>query len=174
MACCREYIKGLPATEAPEVFGMHENANIAFELHETRRIMSTILAIQPRLAPAPGATTPEQQAASLATNILDNLPPLLDISEAAPGVLEGGVRSQQGQNSLAVVLAQEVGRFNRLSEVVRGSLEELVKALQGVVIMSQELELLSTSLLNSQASPCIPSYCMKPPCIKPSCMNSYQ
>lgn len=42
----REYIRGLPVTEAPEVFGMHPNANISFQLQETRRLIETILSIQ--------------------------------------------------------------------------------------------------------------------------------
>lgn len=44
----REYIRGLPVTEAPEVFGMHPNANISFQLQETRRLIETILSIQVR------------------------------------------------------------------------------------------------------------------------------
>lgn len=35
----RDYVKSLPATEEPEVFGMHPNANISFQLQETRRLM---------------------------------------------------------------------------------------------------------------------------------------
>jgi len=46
LQCCREFIKALPATETPEVFGMHENANIAFEVQETHRVLDTILAMQ--------------------------------------------------------------------------------------------------------------------------------
>ena len=129
---------------------MHENANIAFELQETRRVMDTVLAMQPRLATLPGSTTPDQQVAALAASIAAELPPLLNMAEAAPGVVE---RTRAGQlNSLAVVLGQEVERFNRLSEVMRSSLEELQKALKGLVVMSGELELMSTSLLNSQVS----------------------
>lgn len=38
----REYVKSLPGIEDPEVFGMHENANIAFEVHTSvlRSILS--------------------------------------------------------------------------------------------------------------------------------------
>jgi dynein heavy chain len=32
------------------VFGMHENANINYQLQESERMMSTILSIQPRVA----------------------------------------------------------------------------------------------------------------------------
>jgi dynein heavy chain len=150
LQCCREFIKALPATETPEVFGMHENANIAFEVQETHRVLDTILAMQPRLATLPGSTTPDQQVAAIAASILDKLPPILSMAEAAPGVFE---RTPAGQlNSLAVVLGQEMERFNRLSAVMSSSLEELQKALQGLVVMSGELELMSTSLLNSQVN----------------------
>ena len=72
------------------------------------------------------------------------------MAEAGPGVFE---RTPAGQlNSLAVVLGQEMERFNRLSEVMSSSLQELQKALKGLVVMSGELELMSTSLLNSQVS----------------------
>jgi len=32
----------------PEVFGMHDNANITFELKESKNALDTILSIQPR------------------------------------------------------------------------------------------------------------------------------
>ena len=148
--CCREFIKALPAVETPEVFGMHENANIAFEVQETHRVVDTILAMQPRLATLPGSTTPDQQVAAIAASILGKLPPILSMAEAGPGVFQ---RTPAGQlNSLAVVLGQEMERFNRLSQVMSSSLEELQKALQGLVVMSGELELMSTSLLNSQVN----------------------
>ena len=50
----REYIRGLPVTEAPEVFGMHPNANISFQLQETRRLVDSILSIQVRGTPYTG------------------------------------------------------------------------------------------------------------------------
>lgn len=144
----RAFIKALPASESPEVFGMHDNANLAFELQEAGRVMDTVLAMQPREPALPGSTTPDQQVAALAASILDHLPPLLSMAEAGPGVFE---RTQAGQlNSLAVVLGQEMERFNRLSEAMRSSLEELQKAVKGLTVMSAQLELMATSLLNSQ------------------------
>lgn len=129
---------------------MHDNANIAFELQETRQVLSTLLAMQPRLAVTPGSTTPDQQAAALAASILDQLPPLLSMAEAGPGVFE---RTQAGQlNSMAVVLRQEMERFNRLGEAMRASLEELQKGLKGLAVMSQELEHMSEFLIKNQVS----------------------
>ena len=127
---------------------MHENANIAFELRETRRVMETVLAIQPRLGDAPGSTPPDQQVTLVAASILERLPTLLALTQAGPGVFQ---RTAAGQlNSLAVVLGQEIERFNRLTEVMQSSLQELQRAVKGVVVMSGDLELMSASLLNSQ------------------------
>lgn len=38
----REYIDTLPVIEDPEVFGMHENANIAFEVNKLKSCMPGI------------------------------------------------------------------------------------------------------------------------------------
>ena len=53
-------------------------------------------------------------------------------------------------NSLSVVLSQEIDRFNRLTRQMRATLQELQKAIQGVVVMSGELERMLHALLDSQ------------------------
>ncbi len=45
-----DYISKLPNFEDPEVFGMHENANITYQTQESNKIMETILSIQPRVS----------------------------------------------------------------------------------------------------------------------------
>jgi hypothetical protein len=46
----REYVRQLPMDDGPEIFGMHENANISFQAQETFNIVKTCLSIQPRTA----------------------------------------------------------------------------------------------------------------------------
>lgn len=46
----RSYIESLPREDAPEVFGMHQNANITNQLQESTRMMDIILDVQPRIS----------------------------------------------------------------------------------------------------------------------------
>ena len=41
----RTYISTLPMIDNPEVFGLHENANITYQNQESDKIVSTILSI---------------------------------------------------------------------------------------------------------------------------------
>ena len=65
-----EYLKKLPMEEQPEVFGMHDNALVAFNVNETGRIVETVLSIQPRVATAGGdEATPEQLVDTMAADM---------------------------------------------------------------------------------------------------------
>lgn len=74
----RNYIEDLPLNDPPEIFGLHENANITYQRAESNRTIETILSIQPRLATAAGGMTPDEIVLEKAKDFLDNLPELLD------------------------------------------------------------------------------------------------
>ena len=48
------------------------------------------------------------------------------------------------------VLVQEAIRYNGLLKIIKTSLNELLRALKGLVVMSQGLERMATSLFNSK------------------------
>ena len=48
--CPQDFIRTLPIHDHPEIFGMHENANIAFQLQECEILLNTVLSVQPRAA----------------------------------------------------------------------------------------------------------------------------
>lgn len=145
----RSYIAALPASEAPDVFGMHPNANITFQLQETGKLVETILSIQPRTTGGGGGgKSSDEVVFELAGEMLESLQPLLDRDEALPGLFD---RTETGQlNSLSVVLGQEMDRFNRLTAGMKSTLAELQKAIKGLVVMSGELEGMYNNIINNQ------------------------
>ena len=46
----KKYVTSLPSSDDPVVFGMHENANITHQTHESHTVLETILSIQPKNA----------------------------------------------------------------------------------------------------------------------------
>jgi dynein heavy chain len=136
----RSYLKGLPMEEHPEVFGMHDNALVAFNVNETERIIETVLSIQPRVTSTDAdALSPEQLVDALAADIEARIPTDLDVEEAVAGLFDRDPETGQ-MDSLATVLLQEIDRFNLLLSVLRRSLALLRKAIKGLIVMSGELE----------------------------------
>ena len=62
LADAKTYIDGLPLDEDPEVFGLHPNANIAFEQKTVGEFSDTILMMQPRVSGGGGGRTPDEIA----------------------------------------------------------------------------------------------------------------
>jgi dynein heavy chain len=52
--------------------------------------------------------------------------------------------------SLAICLTQEMIKFNRLIQRMKGSLRDIKKAIGGMIVMSQDLDAMYTSFLNNQ------------------------
>ena len=48
------------------------------------------------------------------------------------------------------VLVQEVLRYNKLLFAIKSSLQDLLKAIKGLVVMSQQLETMSEKIFNNQ------------------------
>ena len=53
------------------------------------------------------------------------------------------------EESMNTVLVQEVIRYNRLLGVIHQTLKDLLKALKGLVVMSQSLETMANSIFNN-------------------------
>lgn len=53
------YIRGLPINDTPEIFGLHDNANITYAQNETFSMMASILLLQPKSSSAGGSSREE-------------------------------------------------------------------------------------------------------------------
>ena len=148
LASFREHINTLPLTEAPEVFGMHPNADITFQMQETRRMMDVVLSIQPRATSGEGGKSPDDIVSTLAAEIEAQVLPAMDVDDAVDGLFD---RTNSGQlKSLSVVLGQEIERFNTLTRTLIVSLASLRSAIKGTIVMTGDLETMHAALLNNR------------------------
>ncbi|MCJ8744212.1 hypothetical protein PDJAM_G00116030 [Pangasius djambal] len=165
------YIRGLPINDTPEIFGLHDNANISFAQNETFALLGAVLQLQPRAASS-GGKAREEIVEEIVTGIVQKIPDPIDIEEV---VTKYPVMYEESMNT---VLIQEVIRYNKLLAVISQSLSDLVKALKGLVVMSSELELMANSLFinavpemwKAKARICPPhpfSLCLAYPSLKP-------
>ncbi|BFZ08761.1 hypothetical protein BsWGS_11799 [Bradybaena similaris] len=136
---CVKFIKHLPVTQYPEVFGMHDNVDISRELAETRLLFESVLLTEGR--GSGGSKGSDAALAVVAADILGKLPKDFDIEAA---ILKYPVTYMESMNT---VLVQEMERFNRLLVIIRSSLVSIQKALKGLVVMSSDLEALAGSLM---------------------------
>lgn len=131
-----DVVRNLGEVEKPEVFGMHENANISFQLKESNLVLETILSIQPKDGMVGGSEAGgEKEVDELCRGLEDRLPLLLAVAVKKESGGKGGL-----VDSLDVCLVQECERFNKLISRMRKALGELRRAMKGEEIMSEELD----------------------------------
>ena len=139
------YIKELPLAPKPEIFGLHENADITCDQNESYDVFNTLLSLQPReRATGTGSLTREETIEKSCQDILAKLPPLDD------GEVVLHKYPTTYAETMNTILTQECIRYNGLLNIMKVSLKEVLKALKGLVMMSPDLEMVSTSIFNNQ------------------------
>jgi len=141
----KNYIEGLPLQDGPEVFGLHENANISYQKNESDSTIETVLSIQSRISTGAGGLTPDQIVLQKCKQLEEELPGLL---ERELGKKEQFKMTNGLLPSITTVLVQEMEKFNRMLKVMRLSLSDLQKAINGFIVMSETLDKMYLSLQN--------------------------
>uniref|UniRef100_A0A8C3QD06 Dynein axonemal heavy chain 12 n=1 Tax=Geospiza parvula TaxID=87175 RepID=A0A8C3QD06_GEOPR len=132
-----EFIKNLPFTQHPEVFGLHENVDIAKDLQQTKTLFESLILTQ-----GGGSQGTSGGGDSTLYAIADDI--LSKDFDIESCLTKYPVRYEESMNT---VLVQEMERFNHLIRTIRITLINLKKAIKGLVVMDAELEALSGSLL---------------------------
>ncbi|CAG9772859.1 unnamed protein product [Ceutorhynchus assimilis] len=127
-----DYITLLPNIDRPESFGQHPNADITSLISEARNMFETLMSLQIQSS-IEGGESKESKVTLLATDVLSKLP--LPIDYERTDKLTGA-----NKKPLDVVLLQEISRYNLLLDEIKTSLEDLQKGINGLVVMSSELE----------------------------------
>ncbi|XP_037304127.2 dynein axonemal heavy chain 8-like [Pungitius pungitius] len=129
-----ECIQNLPAIDSPEVLGLHSNADITYQTNTSAEVLDTITNIQPKESGGGSGATRESIVYKLAQDMLEKLPPNYVPHEVTSKLLKMGA-----MNPMNIFLRQEVDRMQRIINVVRISLTELKLAIDGTIIMSENL-----------------------------------
>ncbi|GAB1862505.1 Dynein heavy chain 3, axonemal [Camponotus japonicus] len=131
---CLKYIRSLPINQMPEVFGLHENADVAKDNREAIQLLAGALLTQPQISGIGVERDMDEVVFALAGEILSKMRPQFDIESAS------NKYPILYMNSMNTVLRQELVNFNELTNVIKETLNNVQKAIRGQVLMSPELE----------------------------------
>ncbi|DAZ98018.1 TPA: hypothetical protein N0F65_004508 [Lagenidium giganteum] len=149
-----DYLSDLPTLDNPELFGMHDNANVTYERNESLNMTRIILSLEPRDGGGGGGRSNDQRVLDLAASIQEGLPANLTTEEAGPSTFKTRlVAGNMVMDSLATVLGQELVKFNTLLNCMRSSLRDIQKAINGLIVMSSDLDNMYTAFLNGKVPP---------------------
>ncbi|XP_033641432.1 dynein heavy chain 8, axonemal-like [Asterias rubens] len=129
-----DFIAKLPLTDTPEVFGLHPNADITYQSNTGTEVLNTILNIQPKDVGGGGGETRETVVYKMAEDMLSKLPPDYKSHEVRARLVKMGALS-----SMNIFLRQEIDRMQRVISLVRTTLTDLKLAIEGTIIMSENL-----------------------------------
>ncbi|CAG0887043.1 unnamed protein product [Darwinula stevensoni] len=129
-----ECISSLPSYDSPEVFGLHSNADITYQINTAKSILDMILNIQPKEGSSLGGETREAVVYRLADDMLSKLP-----QEYVSFEVKEAIQRMGGLLPMNIFLRQEVDRMKRVVQVVRVTLTDLKLAIDGTIIMNQLL-----------------------------------
>eukprot|EP00940_MAST-03C_sp_MAST-3C-sp2_P000489 g489.t1 len=156
-----EQIRTMPIVANPDTFGMHQNASITKDQNETTSLFKTILLTQKSSGGSSTGKSKESVVCEVARALRAKIPGPFDMEEAQ---IKYPIRWDESMNT---VLNQELVRFNRLTEVIRNSLEDVQRAIRGEVVMSEDLEKMFHSVFIGQVPDMWMAKSLSYPSLKP-------
>nr|XP_039256499.1 dynein heavy chain 5, axonemal-like [Styela clava] len=128
------YIDNLPLVDTPEVMGLHPNADITYQTNFATTALSTIVSIQPKESSAGAGETREDVVKRQAEEILGKLP-----DDFLPHEVKSRLQKMGAIQPMNIFLRQEIDRMQRVITIVRNTLIDLKLAIDGTIIMSENL-----------------------------------
>lgn len=138
----QKFIKEFPMIDKPEAFGQHVNAQIASQIGDTRDLLSSIMQLSPSTT-RQGQESVETSVLNICADLLEKIPEPLNLDDIKD-------KFKFDTSPIKVVLIQETARYNRLLIYTRHTLQQLLKGIQGLVVISEDLEKVMMSLYQNQ------------------------
>ncbi|XP_076815353.1 dynein axonemal heavy chain 5-like isoform X1 [Clavelina lepadiformis] len=128
------YIDNLPLVDTPEVFGLHTNADITYQTNMANESLGTIVSIQPKESSGGAGETRESVVWKMADEMLEKLP-----DDFLPHEVKARLQKMGSIQPMNIFLRQEIDRMQRVITLVRIMLQDLKLAIDGTIIMSDNL-----------------------------------
>ena len=138
----KNIISDLPMEDDPRAFGQHPNAAIASQISNSLDLLSTLLNLAPTTG-GDGGDTPDEIVLKMARNMKEQIPPPWKLKKAAEIM-----SSRSDPDPLKTVLLQELERYNKLLKILRSSLAQLELGIQGLSVITPELEAVFFGMLS--------------------------
>ena len=144
----QDFICGLPLHDSPQVFGLHANADITYQINTAKNILDQILDIQPK--EGGGGGDKEESRESIvgrsSKDMLDKMP-----ENYVPHQVKDAIEELGGAMlPMNIFLQQEIDRMQRILSVVRKSLIDIQMAIEGTIIMSDDLKLIFNDMFDAK------------------------
>lgn len=110
------------------------NCVCRYQSKTAKSILDSILSIQPKDAGSGGGETRESVVYRLADDMLDKLPP-----DYVPFEVRERLQKMGALQPMNIFLRQEIDRMQRVITTVRTTLQDLKLAIDGTIIMSENL-----------------------------------
>ncbi|XP_058810344.1 dynein axonemal heavy chain 8 [Phymastichus coffea] len=127
-------IQEMSTSDPPQAYGLHANADITYQSNTTQNILNTIISVQPKESGSGGGESREIVVNRQAKDMLEKLPPPYD-----PFKVKERLRAMGHTAPMNIFLKQEIDRIQVVLNLVRSTLKNLLLAIEGVIIMSEQL-----------------------------------
>merc|ERR1719198_904310 len=136
----REAIETIPPVDSPLIFGLHPNADLTYRLKDNQEMIATIIETQPKDTGGASGKSVDETVKELCLDLLEKMPP--DFVEE---VFRAQIQKLKGPTDkgfaapLNIFLFQELQRLQNIIKIVRTNLKSVSMAIDGTVVMTQEL-----------------------------------
>ena len=144
----REHVNTYPPTDSPEVVGLNMNADLVFRLDNASKVFNTILDTMPKGGGGGGGQTREEMVVDICKDMLGKTPKVIDLNE-----LKAYLKKAGETKPIHVCLKQEVDVLNRVLAKVSLILKNLQLAIDGTIVMSDDLAASLDALANAKVPP---------------------
>jgi len=143
-----DHIKAMPDNDNPECFGLNQDADLAYQLKETKEMLAVLMDIRPKDSGGGDGKSMDDIVKDTVNDFISKMPPAYNLKQVrdqinklgGPSKLVKGGKPCKGLDvPLNVFLLQEIQRMHTIIEKVTTTLKEIILSIDGQIIMTPSL-----------------------------------